>query len=121
MFMTELGGERDRRSSTLLTAEVKVANGFDAFFTPSGHLARNLPIDMGPSAVLRAGASGEGRGGVRVVVTSRSGPHFAPALVEAAASTSPRERRRPPASIRASAATTLPPATMTSSAWSCTA
>src|SRR5262249_59042527 len=38
---------------------------------------------MGPSAVLRAGALGDDRGGVRVIVTSRSGPHFAPALFEA--------------------------------------
>ena len=80
--MAELGGERDRRSSTLLTAEVKVAQLFDARFNLSGHLARNLPIDMGPSAVLQAGASEDG--GVRVAVTSRSGPHFAPALFEAA-------------------------------------
>jgi microcystin degradation protein MlrC len=43
----------------------------------SGHLARNLPIDMGPSVVLR-------RGNVFVVVTSRSGPHFAPELFQAA-------------------------------------
>ena len=39
---------------------------------------------MGPSAVLRAGPSGEDRGGVRVVVTSRNGPHFPPAQFEAA-------------------------------------
>jgi microcystin degradation protein MlrC len=42
---------------------------------------------MGPSAMRRAGVAGgsEGdRGGVRVVVTSQSGPHFAPALFEAA-------------------------------------
>jgi len=34
---------------------------------------------MGPSAVLRAGAPGDDRGGVRVVVTSRGGPYVAPA------------------------------------------
>jgi microcystin degradation protein MlrC len=43
----------------------------------SGHLARNMPIDMGPSAVLRIG-------NVHVVVTSRTGPHFAPRLFESA-------------------------------------
>jgi microcystin degradation protein MlrC len=83
-FTAELGGQRDRRFSAPLTAEVRVANLFDARFTLSGHLARNLPINMGPSAVLRAVGSGEDRGGVRVDVTSRSGPHFAPALFEAA-------------------------------------
>jgi microcystin degradation protein MlrC len=84
VFMAEMGGKRDRRFSTPLRAKVQVVGLFDARFTLSGHLARNLPIDMGPSAVLRAGASGEDRGGVRLVVTSRSGPHFAPALFEAA-------------------------------------
>ena len=43
----------------------------------SGHLARNLAIDMGQCAVLRSG-------NVQVVVTSRSGPHFAPELFRAA-------------------------------------
>jgi microcystin degradation protein MlrC len=43
----------------------------------SGHLARNLAVDMGPSAVLR-------RGNVHVVVTSRTGPHFAPQLFRSA-------------------------------------
>jgi microcystin degradation protein MlrC len=54
-----------------------VAGLFDARFVISGHLARNLPIDMGPSAVLR-------HGNVHVVVTSRNGPHFAPELFRAA-------------------------------------
>jgi microcystin degradation protein MlrC len=84
VFMAELGGKRDRRFSTPLSAKVQVVGLFDARFTLSGHLARNLPIDIGPSAVLRAGGSADDRGGVRVVVTSRSGPHFAPALFEAA-------------------------------------
>jgi microcystin degradation protein MlrC len=43
----------------------------------SGHLGRNLAIDMGRSAVLRVG-------NVRIIVTSRSGPHFAPELFQAA-------------------------------------
>ena len=76
-----LGGKRDSRFSTPLPAAVRVARLFDARFVMSGHLARNLPIDMGPSAVLRIG-------NVHIVVTSRSGPHFA------------RSCSRPPASIR---------------------
>src|SRR5262249_58607055 len=83
MFTAERGGKRDRRFSTPLTAEVLVFRPFDARFNLSGHLARNLPIDVGPSAVLRAGALGDDRGGGRGIVTSRSGPHFAPALFEA--------------------------------------
>ena len=43
----------------------------------SGHLAKNLPIDMGPSAILR-------HGNVHMIVTSRTGPHFAPELFQAA-------------------------------------
>ena len=50
---------------------------FDARFVMSGHLARNMAIDMGPAAVLS-------HRDVRVVVTSRSGPHFAPQLFQAA-------------------------------------
>jgi microcystin degradation protein MlrC len=72
-----LGGKRDRRFAAPVTAAVRVAGLFAARFVMSGHLARNLPIDMGPSAVLRAG-------NVHVVVTSRSGPHFSPQLFEAA-------------------------------------
>jgi microcystin degradation protein MlrC len=75
-FTTPLGGVRDRRFSEPLTLTVRVAELFDARFVLSGHLARNLPIDMGPSAVLT-------RGSVRVVVTSRTGPHFAPELFRA--------------------------------------
>jgi microcystin degradation protein MlrC len=72
-----LGGKRDRRFSQPLTLSVRVAGLFEARFTLSGHLARNMPIDMGPSAVLR-------HGNVHVVVTARSGPHFAPELFRAA-------------------------------------
>jgi microcystin degradation protein MlrC len=72
-----LGGKRDRRFAAPVSASVRVAGLFDARFVMSGHLARNLPIDMGRSAVLRAG-------NVHVVVTSRSGPHFSPQLFQAA-------------------------------------
>ena len=54
-----------------------VKNLFDAKFMLSGHLAEKLPIDMGRSAVLT-------HGNVHIVVTSRSGPHFAPQLFQAA-------------------------------------
>jgi len=50
---------------------------FDARFTLSGHIGKNLPIDMGRCAVLR-------QKNVVVIVTSRSGPHFAPELFQAA-------------------------------------
>jgi microcystin degradation protein MlrC len=43
----------------------------------SGHLGRNLAIDMGRSVVLR-------HAGIYLVVTSESGPHFAPELFAAA-------------------------------------
>ncbi len=76
-FTTMLGGKRDRAHSTPFPAQVKVAKLFDARFIMSGHLAKNMPIDMGPSAVLRIG-------NIHIVVTSRSGPHFAPQLFEAA-------------------------------------
>jgi microcystin degradation protein MlrC len=72
-----LGGVRDRRFSQPLTLPVEIIRLFDARFVLSGHLARNLPIDMGPSALLRHGM-------VHIVVTSRSGPHFAPQLFQAA-------------------------------------
>jgi len=72
-----LGGKRDRRFSAPLSASVRVAGLFEARFVLSGHLARNLPIDMGASAVLRIG-------NVHIIVTSRSGPHFAPQFIEAA-------------------------------------
>ncbi|HVU89984.1 MAG TPA: M81 family metallopeptidase [Pirellulales bacterium] len=76
-FHGEVGGRRDHRFSKPITLTARVERLFDARFILSGHLARNLPIDMGRSAVLRCG-------NVFVVVTSRSGPHFAPQLFEAA-------------------------------------
>jgi microcystin degradation protein MlrC len=72
-----LGGIRDHRYSQPLPLSTRVAGLFEARFTLSGHLAKNLPIDMGPSAVLR-------HGNVFIIVTSRSGPHFAPELFQAA-------------------------------------
>jgi microcystin degradation protein MlrC len=72
-----LGGVRDSRFSKPLPIATRVERLFDAHFVMSGHLARNMAIDMGPSAVLS-------HGDVRIVVTSRSGPHFAPDLFRAA-------------------------------------
>lgn len=74
---TSLGGVRDHRFSIPLDITATVARLFDAKFVLSGHLAKNLQIDMGPSAVLRVG-------NIHIVVTSRSGPHFAPELFQAA-------------------------------------
>jgi microcystin degradation protein MlrC len=74
---TEVGGKRDPRSSLPLRVTAQVRQLFEARFVLSGHLARNLSIDMGLSAVLRCGQ-------VHVVVTSRSGPHFAPQLFQTA-------------------------------------
>jgi microcystin degradation protein MlrC len=74
---TALGGVRDHRFSKPLTVTARVSSLFDARFILSGHLAKNLAIDMGPSAVLRVG-------NVHIVLTSRSGPHFAPQLFQVA-------------------------------------
>jgi microcystin degradation protein MlrC len=76
-FPTSLGGKRDRRFSTPLPVTVRVVKLFDAQFVMSGHLSRNMPIAMGLSAVMRIG-------NIHIVVTSRTGPHFAPQLFEAA-------------------------------------
>jgi microcystin degradation protein MlrC len=72
-----LGGKRDTRFAKPLELTAELERSFEARFVLSGHLGRNLAIDMGRSVVLRVG-------NVRVVVTSRSGPHFAPELFRAA-------------------------------------
>lgn len=74
---TPLGGLRDNKHSRPVDVAATVAKLFDARFVLSGHLARNLPIDMGPAAVLRSG-------NVHMILTTRSGPHFAPELFRAA-------------------------------------
>ncbi len=76
-FVGPVGGRRDTRFSRPLPVTAQVERLFQARFILSGHLSKNLPIDMGPSAVLALGA-------VQLVVTSRSGPHFAPQLFQAA-------------------------------------
>ena len=74
----ELGGKRDTQFGTKLQATARVERLFDGRFLLSGHIGKNLPIDMGRCAVLDLG------GNIHVVVTTRSGPHFAPQLFEAA-------------------------------------
>ncbi len=74
---TELGGLRDTRFGTTIELEVSVERLFDGRFTLSGHIGKNMTIDMGRCAALRSG-------NVHIVVTSRSGPHFAPELFQAA-------------------------------------
>jgi len=73
-----LGGVRDHRfSQPIQLPRATVERLFEARFVMSGHLGKNLAIDMGRSAVLR-------QGDVRIIVTARSGPHFAPELFQAA-------------------------------------
>jgi microcystin degradation protein MlrC len=72
-----LGATRNPRDFKPITLPVRVVNLFDAKFILSGHLAEKLPIDMGRAAVLA-------HQNVHIVVTSRSGPHFAPQLFETA-------------------------------------
>jgi microcystin degradation protein MlrC len=72
-----LGGTRAPRFARALTLPVRVEHLFNAQFVMSGHLAVNLPIDMGPAAVLR-------HGNVYIIVTARSGPHFSPQLFQTA-------------------------------------
>jgi microcystin degradation protein MlrC len=76
-WTARLGGVRDSRFSKPLEVRVRVARLFEARFVMSGHLARNMGIDMGPAAVLQ-------RGNVFVVATTRPGPQFAPDLFRAA-------------------------------------
>ncbi len=72
-----LGASRNPRDFRSINLTVRVAKLFDAKFILSGHLAEKLPIDMGPSAVLV-------HKNVQIVVTSRSGPHFAPQFFQTA-------------------------------------
>jgi len=75
---TPIGGRRDHRFSQPIEITATVERLFDAkFVMNAGHLGTNLPVDFGPSAVLRVGD-------VRIVVTSQSGPHFAPQLFQTA-------------------------------------
>jgi microcystin degradation protein MlrC len=76
-WTASVGGTRNPRDFRPLTLPVRVANVFDANFILSGHLAEKLPIDMGRSAVLQ-------HGNVHIIVTSRTGPHFAPQLFQSA-------------------------------------
>lgn len=72
-----IGGRRDNRFSQPMTLTATVEKLFEAKFILSGHLAKNMAFDMGTSALLRSGQ-------VHVIVTPKSGPHFAPELFQAA-------------------------------------
>ncbi|MBI2808505.1 MAG: M81 family metallopeptidase [Planctomycetes bacterium] len=72
-----LGATRNPRVFKPITLPVRVQNIFDAKFILSGHLAEKLPIDMGRAVVLMYK-------NVHIIVTSRSGPHFAPQLFQSA-------------------------------------
>lgn len=72
-LVVPLGGRLDHRFSQPLELATRVVKLFDARFTLTGHLGTNVAIDMGLSAVLQAK-------NVHILVTSRSGPHFAPEL-----------------------------------------
>ncbi len=74
---TSLGGVLDDRFGMQLTFEGVVQSCFDARFAMTGHIGKNMPIEMGRGAVLR-------QKNICVIVTSRSGPHFAPELFRAA-------------------------------------
>ncbi|MEO8493927.1 MAG: M81 family metallopeptidase [Planctomycetota bacterium] len=73
-----LGGLRDNRFGTTVELEAIFERSFDARFTMTGHIGKNMPIDMGRSVVLRHASN------TCVIVTTRSGPHFAPELFRAA-------------------------------------
>ncbi len=72
-----LGGVRDCRFSAPIRLPVEVEKLFHAKFTLTGHIGKNMPIDMGPAAVLR-------HKNVHVLVTTQSGPLFAPDFFRAA-------------------------------------
>jgi microcystin degradation protein MlrC len=74
---TELGGLRDRRFGTRIPFRGVIERLFPAKFVMSGHIGKELSIEMGPSAVLKSDE-------IRVIVTTHSGPHFAPELFRAA-------------------------------------
>ncbi|MFM2095820.1 MAG: hypothetical protein RIS70_2944 [Planctomycetota bacterium] len=76
-YRGSVGGVRDSRFGKSIAFDGVVERVFEGRFVLNGHLGKNLSIDMGTCAVLRAGQ-------VAVIVTSRSGPHFAPELFQAA-------------------------------------
>ncbi|MBC8355215.1 MAG: M81 family metallopeptidase [Planctomycetes bacterium] len=73
-----LGGVRDSRFGTIVELNAIVEHCFDARFTMTGHIGKNMPIEMGRSVVLRHDSN------TFVIVTTRSGPHFAPEFFRSA-------------------------------------
>jgi microcystin degradation protein MlrC len=76
-WKTSLGGKIEQRFSKPLALNAEVEKLFDAKFILSGHLGRNMPIDLGAATVLK-------HGNVHIIVTSRSGPLFAAQLFQTA-------------------------------------
>lgn len=72
-----VGGIRDVLFGTSVQFRATVEKEFKGQFVLNGHLGKNLAIDMGQCVVLRSGP-------IRLIVTERSGPHFAPELFLAA-------------------------------------
>lgn len=72
-----IGGVREQKYSRPILLDVEVERLFEARFLLSGHIGKNMPVDMGPSAVLR-------HGNLHLIATTRSGPHFAPELFRVA-------------------------------------
>lgn len=77
VYRGSLGGVRDTRFGKKIAFEGIVDRLFEGRFVLNGHLGKNLPIDMGRCVVLRSDQ-------IAVLVTSRSGPHFAPELFQTA-------------------------------------
>lgn len=73
-----LGGLRDNRFGTTIELQATVECMFDARFSMTGHIGKNMPIDMGRAVVLHHASN------TRVIVTTSTGPHFAPELFRAA-------------------------------------
>jgi len=77
-LQVKLGGVRDTRFGTSVQVSATIERCFDAQFMMSGHIGKNMPIDMGRSVVLRHQSN------VCIIATSRTGAHFAPELFRAA-------------------------------------
>ena len=52
-FEADVGGVRDVRFGTRVKMHLTVERIFDARFSMTGHIGRNMAIDMGRSAVVR--------------------------------------------------------------------
>ena len=73
------GGRLDTRFGKPIELKCVVQRLFDARFVMSGHIGKNMALDMGRCAVLWEPASH-----VSLVVSRVSGPHFAPEFFQSA-------------------------------------